>query len=108
MDINRFSKKIPILQSVLIIKVLIISIITTSCNQVNPELTVTPTAPAVTDTQVLTGEGTPRPEVPELSEGESVDSVKEVATAVSARTPVPTFTPDRIDRRGNSFRRNTR
>lgn len=103
MDMNHLSRKYPIFQSVLIFQVLIISILTTSCSQVNPELTVTPTAPAVTGTQVLTSEGTPPSEVPAPSEGESVGSVQEVATAVSARTPVPTFTPDRFDRRIEGF-----
>jgi small-conductance mechanosensitive channel len=39
----------------------------------------------------------PEEDVPPV-EGESVESVQDVATAVLARTPVPTSTPDRIDR----------
>jgi len=52
---------------------------------------------------LLAAEGAPPSEVAQMEEDtppaeeESVESVKDVATAVSARTAVPTSTPDRID-----------
>ena len=97
--------------TVVIIAWLMFSILATACSSAAPEETTTPTAPAVTGTAAPAengtppAEGAPPSEVAQMEEDtppaeeESVESVKDVATAVSARTPVPTSTPDRIDRK---------
>ena len=98
----------------LLIAVLIVwlmfSILASACNTAAPESASTPTAPAVTGTAAPAENGTPPAEgappseaaqmeedTPPAEEG-SVESVQDVATVVSGRTPVPTPTPDRIDR----------
>jgi len=89
---------------------LMFSFLAAACSTAAPESVSTPTAPAVTGTTAPAENGTPPAETspPEEAaqmeedappaEEESVESVQDVATAVSARTPVPTSTPDRIDR----------
>jgi small-conductance mechanosensitive channel len=69
------------------------STLVVACGTAAPE---TPATPEVTGT-VAPEEFAPP------AEGESIESVEDVATAVSARTPVPTPTPDRIDRQIKEF-----
>ncbi len=79
------------------------AILASACSTAAPDSASTPTAPAVTGTAAPAENGTqsaeaaqPEEDTPP-AEGEDVGSVQDVATAVSARTPVPTSTPDRID-----------
>ena len=82
---------------------LLFAILASACSTAAPESASTPTAPAVTGTAAPAENGTPQAEAapPEEdappAEGEDVGSVQDVVTAVSARTAVPTSTPDRID-----------
>ncbi len=81
---------------------LAISILLGACATATP-------APEVTPTPTVAA-GTVEPSEDESASeesGESVSSVQEVATAVSERTPVPTQTPDRIDRQIESFTNQT-
>ena len=86
-----------------IIACLMFAILASACSTAAPDSASTPTAPAVTGTAAPAENGTqsaeaaqPEEDVPP-SEEEDVGSVQDVATAVSARTAVPTSTPDRID-----------
>ena len=82
---------------------ILFAILASACSTAAPDSASTPTAPAVTGTAAPAENGTqsaeaaqPEEDTPP-AEGEDVGSVQDVATAVSARTPVPTSTPDRID-----------
>ena len=83
-----------------LVVVVMFSLLAAACAPAATEETPIPEA---TGTVVPAENGTAPEEVPPPAEGESVESVEDVATAVSARTPVPTPTPDRIDRQIEEF-----
>jgi small-conductance mechanosensitive channel len=82
-----------------LLSLIIFSMMIVACGTSTPEATPTPeatVAPDVTGTVEPAEDGTAPEETAPPAEGESVESVQDVATAVSERTPVPTPTPDRI------------
>lgn len=84
-----------------LLSLIIFSMLIVACGTSTPEATPTSeatVAPDVTGTVEPAEEGSALEETAPPAEGEAeVESVQDVATAVSERTPVPTFTPDRVE-----------
>jgi len=77
--------------------ILMLSVILVACSPMTPEVTLAPSEIGTAEPAEV-GPSVEETEPPaEGEEVEGVESVQDVATAVSERTPVPTFTPDPID-----------